>query len=437
MKQLTNILCGTDFSDGAREAGRVAAAWASCLGAQVQLVHVIDDLGAEHDFDGADPERYGAHRAALEREREALSREFGVTVTPVLVAGTPEELLVATARTTQSGLIVVSSLGARKPHRWLLGSVAERVAQLSALPVLVVRDSAPLIAWALEKRSLTILAGIDFAAPARAAMRWLEGMRGCAPCDLKITRIVSPAQEYARLGFSPPAPADTLQPNVERLLRRELRRWTGSVKGDGTVSWCLRVGSGRVESDLAQEAERVAADLVVVGVGRRTRTARRWQGSVSRGVLHIAEGNILTVPPAPADRAAAARFERVLVCTDFSDAANRAIPVGYGLVPTGGVVHLLHVVDAEESVTPRTYARLNALVPADAAERKITTVVEVLPSDSVHRGILQLANRRGVDAICMNTHGRTALSQVLLGSNALEVVRRAHQAVVLVPPALA
>lgn len=437
MKQLTNILCGTDLSDGAREAGRAAAAWAACLGAQVQLVHVIDDPGAEQDFDGSADTRYESQRTALEREAETLSDEFNVTVTPVLTAGTPEERLVGTARTTRSGLIVVSSLGRRKPHRWLLGSVAERVAQLSPVPVLVVRDSTPLVAWASDKRALRIVAGIDFAAPSRAAMRWLGEMRNCAPCDVQVTRVVSPPQEYARLGLSPPPAPDALPANVERLLRRELRRWIGPVQGSGDLSWCLRVGTGRVETDLAREAERVAADLVVIGLGRRTRTARRWQGSVSRGVLHIAEGNILTVPPGAGDRAAVTKFERVLVCTDFSDAANRAIPIAYGLVPTGGVVHLLHVVDSEESVTRRIHERLNALIPADAEERKIISVAEVSPSESVHLAILQLANRRGVDAICMTTHGRTALSQVLLGSNAQEVVRRAHQAVVLVPPALA
>jgi nucleotide-binding universal stress UspA family protein len=436
MKQLTNILCGTDFSDGSREAGRVAAAWGACFGAHVQLVHVIDDLGAEQDFDGSDTARYDRHRITLQGEAEALSREFDVAVTPVLIAGIPEELLLSTARTTRSGLIVVSSLGRRKLHRWLLGSVAERVAQLSVMPVLVVRDSTPLIAWASSKRALRIVAGVDFGTPSRAAMRWLGEMRGCAPCDVQVTRVVSPPQEYARLGLSPAAPIDALPPNVERLLQRELRRWIGPVEGKGDLSWCLRVGTGRVESDLAREAERVAADLVVIGVGRRTRTPRRWQGSVSRGVLHIAEGNILTVPPGSSDSAAVAKFERVLVCTDFSDAANRAIPIAYGLVPTGGVVHLLHVVDTAEDVTPHIHERLHALIPSDADERKITSVVEVSPSESVHLAILQLANRRGVDAICMTTHGRTALSQVLLGSNAQEVIRRAHQAVVLVPPAL-
>jgi hypothetical protein len=71
MRALTNILCGTDFSEGAGEAARVAAAWAACHGAEVHLAHVIDDLGAEHDFNESDPTRYGPRRARLEQEAEA------------------------------------------------------------------------------------------------------------------------------------------------------------------------------------------------------------------------------------------------------------------------------------------------------------------------------------------------------------------------------
>lgn len=46
----TTITCGTDFSDGARRAATVAAALAVRLGARLQLVHVIDELGAELTF---------------------------------------------------------------------------------------------------------------------------------------------------------------------------------------------------------------------------------------------------------------------------------------------------------------------------------------------------------------------------------------------------
>jgi len=41
------ISCGADFCGGARRAAAVAAAPALRLGARLQLVHVVDDLGAE------------------------------------------------------------------------------------------------------------------------------------------------------------------------------------------------------------------------------------------------------------------------------------------------------------------------------------------------------------------------------------------------------
>jgi nucleotide-binding universal stress UspA family protein len=88
-------------------------------------------------------------------------------------------------------------------------------------------------------------------------------------------------------------------------------------------------------------------------------------------------------------------------------------------------------------VTPRISEQPNALVRPEARQREISTVVEVVPSESVHTALLQTANRRDVDAICLTTRARTALSQVMRGSNAQEVIRHAHQPVVLVPAGLA
>jgi hypothetical protein len=56
-------------------------------------------------------------------------------------------------------LLVVSSLGRRAPSRWVLGSVAGRTARHARVPVLVVRDAAPFVAWAADPRPL--VAGVS------------------------------------------------------------------------------------------------------------------------------------------------------------------------------------------------------------------------------------------------------------------------------------
>ena len=60
-------------------------------------------------------------------------------------------------------MLVVASLGNTTQHRWLLGSVAERVAQTSPVPVLIVRESDSIEAWARGKRPLRATVGAKLA----------------------------------------------------------------------------------------------------------------------------------------------------------------------------------------------------------------------------------------------------------------------------------
>ena len=159
--------------------------------------------------------------------------------------------------------------------------------------------------------------------------------------------------------------------------------------------------------------------------------------SYPRGVLHHASCNVACVPRgrSAADEDVISTFQRVLIPTDFSPLANRAIPVGYGMVAPGGIVHLLHVVTRKPGENDLDVTeRLRALVPKGAAAKGVVTEVEVIQEENVWTGIWHAAGRLGVDAICMATHGRSGMPRVVLGSQAQEIMQRARQPVILVPP---
>jgi nucleotide-binding universal stress UspA family protein len=175
----------------------------------------------------------------------------------------------------------------------------------------------------------------------------------------------------------------------------------------------------------------------VIGTHQRAGLARLWLGSVSRGVLRNASTNVVCVPRSEAieEEQIIPTFRAVLVPTDFSPLANRAIPVAYGLVAPGGVVHLLHVVTRDPGEdSSALQERLRALIPRGAAARGVATALEIKAEKSVYKGICHTAGRLGVDAICMATHGRSGASEILLGSQTREVVQRARRPVLLVPP---
>jgi len=434
---MMTIVCGTDLSECAAQAAQAAGAIAKRLGVPLKLVHVIDELGAELTVESEQNAIYDPLRRRVRQHAADLGAHFGIDVEPVVVPGVASEKLIELALAANASLLVVSSLGAKKEHRWLLGSVAERVAQASPLPVLVVRDGTRIEAWVRGERSLRVMVGVELVSSSRTALRWAANLRAIGPCDLLVTQVVSPIGEHARLGVRSPIPLDHLRPEIREPLARDLRAWVGDLAGAGETTLTVSPGWGRVDAHLTQLAAEADVDLLVVGTQQRAGVARLWEGSVSQGVLHRAPCSVACVSRGKLAEGEVGipTFRRLLVPTDFSALANRAIPVGYGLVAEGGVVHLLHVVTRKPGEDdPDPTERLRALIPLGAAAKGITTELEVVKEEDACGGIWHAAGRLGVDAICMATHGRSGASRLVLGSQAQEVVQRARRPVVLVPP---
>src|SRR5436190_19427915 len=134
------IVCGTDFSATAVQAVDIAAAMARRLGTELILVHVDEFYGLAP----VDPKMFDAElserRSALNDEANRL-RSLGTEVRPKLLFGSAFDQLVTAATDAKGGLIVVGAVGHGVARRLLLGSVAERTAESSPIPTLVVRPS--------------------------------------------------------------------------------------------------------------------------------------------------------------------------------------------------------------------------------------------------------------------------------------------------------
>lgn len=137
------------------------------------------------------------------------------------------------------------------------------------------------------------------------------------------------------------------------------------------------------------------------------------------------------------------RIERILMPTDFSDAASRALPWATQLAMTfGAELHVLHV-DLIHEHEPAQASRFPGVEEYLAAVEARTGELfdELLETAKradleVHRvrrraisagpEILSYADEQGMDLIVMSTHGRRGLGRALLGSVTQEVVRRAE-----------
>lgn len=290
------IICGTDFSEKAGSAARAAGAIAKQLALPLKLVHVFDVHGAEVGTRRVYDAVYETLRSRLGVLAEGLRVQFSIDVEPLVETGVADEGLVALAVSLDARLLVISSLGEKKQQRWLLGSVAERVAQASPIPVLVVRDGGSIEAWARGERSLRVMVGAELTPSSKTALRWACELRAIAPCDLLVVQIAWPAEEHQRIGIPTPMPLDHLRPELEQVLRRDLEQWAGEQPGPGGTSFIVKPGWGRVDRHLTLLAAESKVDLVVVGTHQRAGIARLWQGSVSRGVLHAADMSVACIP---------------------------------------------------------------------------------------------------------------------------------------------
>jgi len=451
------ILCGTDFSVAADMAVDVATDFARKLGAPLTLAHAVE-LPHALKSDTKATRWLTASRKRSLRETADASRKRGVEVLEFVSVGSADEVLVQKAAAEKARMIVVSSLGDRRPGKWLLGSVAERTAERAETPTLVLRKAEPLRAWLRGKRPLKVFVCFNFTASAELALRWTKALMAIGPCEVVLGYVNSPVDDYMRVGAGGQIPFDGNPPEVLSILERDMKERARSHLGGPPPRCRVEDHLGRADDRLAEMAKEEGADLIVAGSRQYDGLQRLWNTSVSRGLLSNSATSVAIVPLAAAKVRSTKlpTVRHVLVATDFSELSNTAIPHAYSLLRGGGLVTLLHVVApppravlanksagsarrrADEEVDAKeareVTAKLRALVPADAARLGVHTQVTVISNCQVGLAIAQAAERLGVDVVCFASHGRSGLSKLLLGSVAEEVIGRVRRPVFVVRP---
>ena len=436
------IVCGTDFSASAVEAVDIAAEMARRLNVKLLLLHVEEFRGLAVADPGLFEQVVSRNRQELEREAERL-RKSGTKVDQKLLSGSVFNELVDAAAESNARLMVVGAVGHGVARRLLVGSVAERVAETSAVPTLVVRPGSRLGSWLRGEHALKVLVGYDFSAAGDAALRWLNEMQSLGACETSIVHIDLPQEEAQRLGYHGPLPLTENPEEIQNFLERDLSERVAMLLPPEKVTIMVEPGWGRTEGYLFEMAHRQQADLVVVGTHRRHGLDRLRFGSVSRTVLHHATVTVAVVPPAEDQkRTAIPKLDRVLVATDFSDLGNKAVPYGCAVLRRGGTLKLVHVIDAPGATVgqnkprpakenPKLQGQLRSLLPTDIEER-FDVESEIIASDKAAEAIAQAAERFDADAICLGSHGRSGLTETLLGSVAQAVVQRSKRPVLIV-----
>lgn len=148
MIAIQKILVPTDFSDSANAALQEACRFAERFGAELHLLHVVDDVVvfAPHPFPGLPPM---AVENLLADQQKAASQQLaklpdsewvkGLVVVRSVARGRPADVILEYAKNQSIDLIVQATHGRTGLTHLLLGSVAENVVRRASCPVLTVR----------------------------------------------------------------------------------------------------------------------------------------------------------------------------------------------------------------------------------------------------------------------------------------------------------
>jgi nucleotide-binding universal stress UspA family protein len=147
-------------------------------------------------------------------------------------------------------------------------------------------------------------------------------------------------------------------------------------------------------------------------------------------------------------------LRNILYTTDFSEAAEAALPYAVALASlSGAILHLFHAVTPHDYDPQRVAAEFDSLArffaeqeglardslagrSEPAAASSIRTVREVRRGFSVAPMIREYVAERAIDLIVMSTNGRGSLQQMLFGSVAEAVLRRCPCPAWLVRPGM-
>ncbi|MBE0568092.1 MAG: universal stress protein [Deltaproteobacteria bacterium] len=287
------LVVATDFTPGAVWASGRAALLPFAPGAKVFIFHVLPDgMPADLHVRANQESRRSLDEVVLPTFRTPKAAGGGgAAATPVVRVGMPYVEIIRESRARAADLIVLGRHGRRGIRDLFLGSTAERVIRNGSAPVLLVngKPSHPyrrvLIALDLGDTSpATVELALRAAGPGVAEMSVLHA---CA----------MPFQGFIASGLTP-AELDAYRRDSRAAGLSRLRRFLESL-GDRGVRWRPIVRSGDPRVEILREAEKVRADLIVLGTHGRTGVSHALLGSVAQWIVRRAERDVLVARATP------------------------------------------------------------------------------------------------------------------------------------------
>ncbi|MFP8889046.1 universal stress protein [Natrialbaceae archaeon A-CW2] len=279
----------------------------------------------------------------------------------------------------------------------------------------------------------TVLVPTDGSAGAEATIGHALSLAEAADGNVHALYVLEPSHEPVRLEA---ADREAVAGPSESRGRQATIRITDQAEAAG-VSAARAVWEGVPYREILAYVDEHDVDLIVMGTHGRTGADRVRLGSTTERVITRAEVPVLSVrleaEAEPGDLDSG--YERIVVPTDGSDAAERAAETALDFAALhDATVHTVYVIDSttyDLQDAPRSIIGLldEGGQQATEAVAKMARERDLEVKTSVRRGVpaevlLEYAQSVDGDLLAMGTRGQTVGEGRLLGSTTARVVRR-------------
>lgn len=314
------IVVPLDGSSLAEQALPIAARVARASGASLILARVLITLD-EPDWGPMRGVPFD-HQVITKKERDEAAAYLlgvekradleGLGIITVVAEGNAAENILAIAQDRQADLIMMNSHGYTGFKRWVLGSVAEKVARHSAVPVFILRDVAGLsTSLQVENHIFRVMVAVDGSTLSEATLPFAVSLAVAlahpAHAALKLVRVLRLAYSEAKIAVQNDRAAveakEYLASLEERICHDEkatkLASITATVTLDGDIAGALidLAEEGEEGRELESGERSGGCDVIALATHGRGGFQRWMLGSVTERVLRRTKLPLLIVRP--------------------------------------------------------------------------------------------------------------------------------------------
>ena len=300
MTPVRHILCPIDFSEFSSASLHHAARLACWHGAQLHGLHVVQSLPTMWHLPPRLEPLAGIPMVRLHDEIDrvlAAARECGVATMSHVAEGGAAAHILDHAKRHHIDLIVMGTHGRSGLRRLVLGSVAEAVVRKAPCPVMTVRPSeAPVSDGAPFRR---VLCPVDFSPTSNAAVAHALALAPSMEAYVTILHVVEayyPGLLLQQSHWSDEAYAQALGDHARQRLQDVAI--PPDVQARGLARTVLATGD--VSQEILREAYDINADLIVIGVHRRSAVEASLFGSHANDIIRHAGCPVMTFTPGAA-----------------------------------------------------------------------------------------------------------------------------------------